>query len=153
VRLEDGGWSIKECCDKTVRSTTGTPSSATYNSSASTPASSPPRFTASIRFYADAELAHISSSQRRILLTRDRALLKRSVVTHGYCIRSTNPRQQLTEVLRRFDLFGSLLPFSRCLYCNGLLQTVDKEAVSDRLPPKTKQYYDEFRRCRNCERI
>jgi uncharacterized protein with PIN domain len=103
--------------------------------------------------YADEELAHISSSQGRILLTRDRGLLKRSVVTHGYCIRSTNPQQQLLEVLRRFDLFGSLAPFSRCLHCNGHLQAVNKEAISDRLPPKTKQYYAEFRRCENCDRI
>jgi uncharacterized protein with PIN domain len=103
--------------------------------------------------YADEELAHISSSQGRILLTRDRGLLKRSVVTHGYCIRSTNPPQQLNEVLRRFDLFGALAPFSRCLHCNGLLQAVDKETISYRLPPKTKQYYAEFRRCENCDRI
>ncbi|MBI1876896.1 MAG: Mut7-C ubiquitin/RNAse domain-containing protein [Chloroflexi bacterium] len=103
--------------------------------------------------YADEELAHISSSQGRILLTRDRGLLKRSVVTHGYCVRSTNPRQQLTEVVRRFDLFVSLAPFSRCLHCNGLLQAVDKETISDRLPPKTRQYYNDFRRCQCCDHI
>ncbi len=103
--------------------------------------------------YADEELAHISSQEGRILLTRDRGLLKRSVVSHGYCIRTTDSRQQLVEVLRRFDLFGSLTPFSRCLHCNGLLQAVDKAAISDRLPPKTKQYYDEFRRCQNCDRV
>lgn len=75
------------------------------------------------------------------------------MVTHGYCIRSTNPQQQLIEVLRRFDLSGSLAPFSRCLHCNGLLQAVDKEAISERLPPKTRQYYNEFRCCQSCDRI
>lgn len=103
--------------------------------------------------YPDEELARISSSQGRILLTRDRGLLKRSVVTHGYWIRSTSPQQQLVEVLRRFDLLASLKPFSRCLHCNGLLEPVDKEAISERLPPKTRQYYDEFRRCQDCDRI
>lgn len=103
--------------------------------------------------YTDEELAQISSTQGRILLTRDRGLLKRSVVTHGYCVRSTSPHQQLVEVLRRFDLFASLHPFSRCLRCNGLLEAVDKQAISDRLPPKTRQYYDEFRRCQNCDHI
>ncbi|MGH8501124.1 MAG: Mut7-C RNAse domain-containing protein [Gammaproteobacteria bacterium] len=33
--------------------------------------------------YDDAELARICQSEQRILLTRDRELLKRSVVTHG----------------------------------------------------------------------
>ncbi len=103
--------------------------------------------------YADEELARISSSEGRILLTRDRGLLKRSVVTHGYCLRTTNPRQQLIEVLRRFDLFDSIKPFQRCLHCNGLLQPVDKAAIVDRLLPKTRQYYDEFRRCQGCDRI
>lgn len=103
--------------------------------------------------YDDEELARISSSERRILLTRDRGLLKRSIVTHGYCLCSTNPRQQLVEVLHRFDLFGSVRPFRRCLHCNDLIEPVDKAAIGDRLPPKVRQYYDEFRRCRGCDRI
>jgi uncharacterized protein with PIN domain len=103
--------------------------------------------------YEDDELAHISSAEGRILLTRDRGLLKRSIVTHGYCLRATNPQQQLIEVLRRFDLFESVKPFQRCLHCNGLLQPVDKADISDRLPPKTRQYYDEFKHCRACDRI
>jgi len=71
--------------------------------------------------YADEELAHISSTEDRILLTRDRGVLMRSIVTYyGYYVRETNPQQQVVEVLRRFDLFGSVAPFQRCLRCNGL---------------------------------
>ncbi len=102
---------------------------------------------------ADEELAQISSQERRILLTRDRGLLKRGVVTHGYCMRETAPRRQLVEVLRRFDLFQTVKPFSRCLRCNDMLQPVSKEAISHRLPPKTQQYYDEFRICQACNQI
>jgi hypothetical protein len=57
------------------------------------------------------------------------------------------------EVLQRFDLSGAVVPFRRCLSCNGLLQPVRKEDISDRLPPKTKQYYDEFHACRACGRV
>ncbi len=103
--------------------------------------------------YDDEELAQVSSQEGRILLTRDRGLLKRSIVTHGYCLRTTQPRRQLVEVLRRFDLFSSVMPFSRCLHCNSLLQSVDKTEIIDRLPPKTSRYYDEFRRCEGCGRI
>jgi len=103
--------------------------------------------------YTDAELAHISSSESRILLTRDRGLLKRSIVTHGYCLRTTNPREQLVEVVRRFDLFTSIKPFQRCLRCNGLLQPVDKAAIIDRLQPQTRRHYHEFRRCQTCDHI
>jgi uncharacterized protein with PIN domain len=103
--------------------------------------------------YEDDELAQISSREKRILLTRDRGLLKRSIVTHGYCVRGTNPRRQLTEVLRRFDLFEVVQPFRRCIRCNGLLEPVSKEAILHRLPPKTPEYYDEFRRCQACDQI
>jgi uncharacterized protein with PIN domain len=102
---------------------------------------------------ADEELARLSSSEGRILLTRDRGLLKRGLVTHGYCIRDTNPRQQLIEVLRRFDLCQAVAPFRRCIRCNGSLQPVSKEAISHRLLPRTRQYYDEFHICQGCDRI
>jgi uncharacterized protein len=61
--------------------------------------------------YDDEELAQISNSEARILLTRDIGLLKRSIVIYGYFIRETNPRRQLSEVVRRFDLFQSVISF------------------------------------------
>jgi uncharacterized protein with PIN domain len=103
--------------------------------------------------FADEELALISSQEGRILLTRDRGLLKRAVVTHGYCVREQHPRQQMVEVLRRFDLFAAMAPFSRCMRCNGTLEEVPKEAIVDRLPPLTQEYYDEFCVCSRCNRI
>ena len=103
--------------------------------------------------YDDSELAQISSRGGRILLTRDRGLLKRNIVTHGYCLRTTQPRQQLIDVLRRFDLFGSITPFTRCLHCNTVLQAVEKAELSQRLSPKTLQVYNLFRRCPHCDRI
>ncbi len=101
----------------------------------------------------DQELAEISSTDRRILLTRDRGLLKRSQVTHGYCVRAKDPKRQVEEILQRFDLKGLAQPFSRCARCNGLLETVPKDEVYDRLEPKTKLYFEEFRICADCEQI
>ena len=103
--------------------------------------------------YADDELARISSQQRRILLTKDRGLLKRSKVTHGYFVREIHPRAQLTEILRRFDLVGLIKPYNRCIRCNGMVTPVDKEEIIDQLQPETRQYYDEFHRCQDCARI
>ena len=101
----------------------------------------------------DAELARRSVDEQRILLTRDRGLLKRSAVTRGYCVRSDEPREQTREVVERFDLRASIAPFHRCLSCNGLLQPVEKQAVWDRLPPGTRERFDEFYRCSECGKI
>jgi hypothetical protein len=103
--------------------------------------------------YPDEELAQISAAQERILLTRDKGLLMRSLVTYGYYVRATNPERQVVEVLRRFDLFGKVLPFQRCIRCNGLLEPVDKESILDQLPQKTQLAIDEFHRCKECWQI
>lgn len=101
----------------------------------------------------DETLARIAAEQRRILLTRDRGLLKRSIVTRGYCVRDDIPRRQLVEVIRRFDLAASLAPFRRCLRCNGLLAPVEKAEVAANLLPGTLQYYDAFHRCADCGQV
>lgn len=103
--------------------------------------------------YDDEELAIISATKNRILLTRDTGLLMRSLVTHGYYVRSTNPEKQLAEVLQRFELVDLIKPFQRCIRCNGDLESVEKEEILDQIPPKTRQYVDEFHRCRECEQI
>lgn len=103
--------------------------------------------------YTDDALAHLASVDHRILLTRDPGLLKRSIITHGYRIRSSDPRQQIGEVLERFDLRGAIAPFARCLRCNTPLQVVRKEEIADQLPPRTRILYDEFRQCSTCGRV
>ncbi|MFB3915528.1 MAG: Mut7-C RNAse domain-containing protein [Terriglobales bacterium] len=101
----------------------------------------------------DNQLAQTSARENRILLTRDRGLLKRGSVTYGYFVRATEPRRQLVEVLQRFSLFSAVAPFQRCLRCNALLQTASKESISHLLPTRTGQYYSDFRFCDSCNRV
>ncbi len=101
---------------------------------------------------ADDELVAVSVSDRRILLTRDRFLLRRRAVTHGYLLRSDRPDEQVREVMRRFQLAGVLDPFSRCPACNGQLEAVEKAAIEYRLPPGTRRTYEDFRTCPDCGR-
>jgi uncharacterized protein len=103
--------------------------------------------------YADEELARISSSEERILLTRDCGLLMRSIVVHGYFVRNTDPQQQIVEVMQRFNLYQLVSPFQRCLRCNGLLASVPKEAIVDQLPESIRLYVNEFYQCQNCNQV
>src|ERR1035437_4058271 len=91
--------------------------------------------------------------EKRILRTRDRGLLKRRELTHAAAVHGTDPREQLPEVVRRFDLARSAAPFTRCLTCNGRLAAVPKEEVLDRLPPETRLHYDAFLPCLSCRRV
>ncbi|WP_448575323.1 Mut7-C RNAse domain-containing protein [Thermomicrobium sp.] len=101
----------------------------------------------------DATLAAWSERERRIVLTRDRELLKRRAVTHGYWLRSVDPREQLREVVRRFDLMGSLRPFVRCPRCNGSLVRVEREVARQHVPPRSWQRALEFWRCSGCDQF
>lgn len=103
--------------------------------------------------YQDEELARLAAQEGRTLLTRDRRLLMRKMITSGYCVRDLDPRRQVQEVMRRFNLCAAIQPFRRCINCNGLLQPVSKGAVLNRLEPLTKQYFDEFRICPECSQV
>ena len=101
----------------------------------------------------DASLAQISRDQGRILLTRDRQLLKRNLVTHGAWIRATDPLDQAREVVRRFDLRGQAAAFTRCPQCNGLLNEVSKKDVLERIPPRTATWLDDYTECAQCGKL
>jgi uncharacterized protein with PIN domain len=103
--------------------------------------------------YDDAELARLARAEQRILLTRDRDLLKRAVVTHGFFVRATDPRRQIEEVLDRLDLYRAIQPFQRCARCNGLLAATSRRQVWERLPPKTRLYIEAFWECGQCGQL
>lgn len=102
---------------------------------------------------ADEELVRISREEGRILLTRDRHLLKHGKLTHGYYVRSDDAVEQAREVLRRFHLWGEIRPFTRCPVCNGDLEPVRKEEVLDLIPPRTAAWLEEYTRCRGCGKL
>lgn len=101
----------------------------------------------------DEELAHCSSVEKRVLLSRDRGLLKRGEVRYGYCVRTLDPESQVLEVLRRYHLWEEVRPFQRCMRCNGLIEPVDREVVLDQLLPGTKEAYEQFYRCNSCQKV
>ena len=103
--------------------------------------------------YDDPELANISADEHRILLTCDRKLLMRKQVSYGYFVRARQPQQQILEILARFDLYDKQNPFSRCMFCNGKTEAVNKKEIESRLLPKTKKYFDEFYQCKSCDKI
>jgi hypothetical protein len=103
--------------------------------------------------FSDPELVRISTEERRVLLTRDRGLLKHGAVDHGYWLRETDSRRQAAEVIERFDLSGWIRPFSRCMACNDMLEAVEKESIERELPARVAQLHTEFQRCRRCGRV
>ena len=101
----------------------------------------------------DDELATAVVNDKRVLLSRDRRLLMRKIIDRGYLVRSQSPEEQVSEVIRRFDLTRQLRPFTRCARCNGILEPVEKQAVLHLLEPKTKLYFEDFFQCQSCRQV
>ncbi|MFE7838699.1 Mut7-C RNAse domain-containing protein [Streptomyces sp. NPDC057474] len=98
----------------------------------------------------DPALAAQSAAEQRVMLSRDRGLLRRRELWAGAYIYSTQPEEQLRDVLDRFA--PELWPWSRCTACNGLLRAATKEEVADRLEGGTQKSYDVFAQCDACGR-
>ena len=103
--------------------------------------------------FEDDEIIRIAAEEERIILTRDKGILKQNKVTHGYWLRNTDPSLQLKEVIKRLQLRNSFNPFTRCSRCNHKLRPVDKKDIASQLSSDTLQYYSEFWECEGCKNI
>ena len=101
----------------------------------------------------DRAIINLSLAEDRIILSRDKELLQNRHVIQSFRIMSAEPVEQLKEVLNRFDLRNNLHPFTRCTICNGEVAGVVKEEIDKALQPKTRNYYDEFKKCTSCGKI
>ncbi|HEY9374012.1 Mut7-C RNAse domain-containing protein [Streptomyces sp.] len=99
----------------------------------------------------DPALATLSAKEQRVMLSRDRGLLRRRELWAGAYIYSDRPDEQLRDVLERFA--PRLAPWSRCTACNGPLTEADKDAVREQLEQGTERSYDVFAQCTECERV
>lgn len=103
--------------------------------------------------YHDEEIARIAHDEERVLLTRDRELLKRRTVEHGCYLHALKPEVQLRELFARLRLGDGMRPFSLCLHCNLPLRPIAKAEVLERLPPRVAEVQQEFTTCAHCGRV
>ena len=98
----------------------------------------------------EALVAHAVREQR-VLLTKDRGLLRRRALPYAAYVRGSRVEAQLTDVLDRFE--PPLAPYTRCPVCNGTLTTVAKDEIAHLLKPGTRRSYDHYARCTQCRQI
>jgi len=101
----------------------------------------------------DETIIDTATRERRIILTRDKGILKNGNVTHGYWLRATDPEEQLEEVIRALDLAGNIEPYVRCMECNGELEDIARSDAAQSVPLQVFLVYRDFKRCRCCGRI
>lgn len=90
-----------------------------------------------------------------VLLTTDAEVLERRVVVDGsvptlHVPVGKTPLEQLGLVMR---WRGLRLREPRCMSCGGALRAVAKQKVSERIPPRTARWKDEYFLCAGCGRL
>ncbi len=101
----------------------------------------------------DRTLAGVADGDGRILLSRDRELLKHRRVVRGRYVRALDTDGQLREVVRHFALRSRMRPFTRCLECNAPLRQADRREVADRVPARIAAGQQAFTLCTGCRRV
>lgn len=101
----------------------------------------------------DAEIIDIAARDKRIILTRDRGILRDGRVTHGYWLRATEPLVQLEEVVAALQLGGAIRPFTRCMECNGTLRTIERREAARFVPLRVLVLHRRYSRCDDCGRV
>lgn len=104
----------------------------------------------------DDELLTVASTEKRILLTRDKELVyraRRKLIPVVY-IDDKDLNEQLKRVLQDTQIkVDDQLVLTRCSVCNGLLQQIEKNKIENMVPNHVYSVQQQFWQCMNCRRI
>jgi len=104
----------------------------------------------------DDELLTVASTEKRILLTRDKELVyraRRKLIPVVY-IDDKDLNEQLKRVLQDTQIkVDDQLVLTRCSVCNGLLQQIEKNKIENMVPNHVYSVQQQFWQCMNCHRI
>ena len=100
----------------------------------------------------DRDLAELARKENRILLSRDREFLQRRSLPL-LLLHSQDLEGELLEMIHAFPLASTFAPFTRCMECNEVLETVRKERIAGSIPPGALQTHDSFKVCPRCHRV
>ena len=101
----------------------------------------------------DRSLVALANREDRVLLTRDRHLLRELHPRHAVEITSDVPLEQLSEVVRALALPAPNELFRLCLVCNALLHDVPPAEAAELVPPAARTLPGPVRRCPTCGRV
>ena len=101
----------------------------------------------------DAELVRMANEDDRVLLTRDRHLLRELRPARAHEVRQDDPLQQLHGVVAALALSPPGELFTRCLLCNSPLQELERSLAEPLMPPGVRDIPGPVRQCPDCGRL
>ena len=100
----------------------------------------------------DAAIVALAHREDRVLLTRDRHLLRELRPVRALAITSDEPLEQLRTVVAAFELVRPAAFFTRCMIDNTPLRELALADVADRVPPMARELPGPVFQCPTCSR-
>jgi uncharacterized protein len=102
----------------------------------------------------DAALVRLAAAESRVLLTRDRTLLRELSPRDAVEVRADAPLDQLRQLVEVLALAPPRALFTRCLVCNAPLSApLDPTEAAALVPPSARDLPGPIRRCPSCGRV
>jgi uncharacterized protein with PIN domain len=101
----------------------------------------------------DRALVALANAEDRVVLTRDRRLLRDLRPARQLEITSERPLEQLRAVIDACALTPPAELFTRCLLCNAILDELPRDEARSLLPSNSRDLPGPTRRCPRCGRV
>jgi uncharacterized protein with PIN domain len=101
----------------------------------------------------DHMLVQLAALEDRMLLTRDRHLLRELRPRRALEIKRDEPLAQLDEVLLACGVRQAGPLFTRCLECNTPLVELPPDVAAPLVPPRSRELPGPVRQCPGCGRV
>jgi uncharacterized protein with PIN domain len=101
----------------------------------------------------DDDLIARALKESRVILTMDRNLVERKSAKNSLFIESSDYKEQLRQVIIRYNIDYKSRIFTRCILCNEHIDTIEKERIKNIVPQYVYMNHDKFYNCRRCSRI
>lgn len=101
----------------------------------------------------DPVLVRLADAEDRIVLTRDRHLLRELRPARAHEVRQDDPLLQLRDVVTALDLPRPPELFTRCMLCNAPLRVLPAADALPLLPEGVRELPGPVRRCPACGRL
>lgn len=102
---------------------------------------------------ADPVLVRLAHAEQRLLLTRDRHLLRELRPARALEVRQNEPLQQLRDLVLELELAAPRELFTRCLLCNAALRMLEPAVALPLLPEGVRGLPGPVRQCPECSRL
>ncbi|MBO1073278.1 Mut7-C RNAse domain-containing protein [Roseomonas marmotae] len=102
---------------------------------------------------ADAVLIELSRREGRVLLSRDRRLVRAAgAVARAVLLTGDQPDRDARQLARELGLDWTFAPFTRCMLDNTALRPATAEEIA-RMPARARDLPGPFRACPHCGRF